>query len=93
MKQITEIEKSQFNNEVYEDIWVTLELDKNDYEWVENDYGRYDTLIIENVYDFSNIAIGDEIEVEFKDIPFAPATQRRVCVEVVKIIDNKIICK
>ena len=31
MKQITEIEKSQFNNEVYEDIWVTLELDKNDY--------------------------------------------------------------
>lgn len=52
MKKITEIEKSQFNNEVYEDIWVTLELDKNDYEWVENDYGRYDTLVIENVYDF-----------------------------------------
>ena len=93
MTKITKIEKSQFNNEVYEDIWVTLELDKNDYEWVENDYGRYDTLIIENVYDFSNITIGDEIKVEFKDMPFAPATQRRVYMKVVKIIDNKIICK
>ena len=93
MTKITEIEKSQFKNEVYEDIWVTLELDKNDYEWVENDYGRYDTLIIENVYDFSNITIGDEIKVEFKDIPFAPVTQRRVYMKVVKIIDNKIICK
>ena len=93
MKTKIEIEKSQFDNEVYEDRWITLELDKNDYEWVENDYGRYDTLIINNVYDFSTITIGDEIKVEFKDIPFAPATHRRVYMEVVKIIDNKIICK
>ena len=92
MKKIVEVEKSTFNNEAYEDTWVTLELNKEDYEWVENDYGRRDTLIIENVDDFSNIIIGDDIIVEFLDIHLGEAG-RRMYMEVKEITDNKIICK
>lgn len=92
MKKIVEVEKGTFNNEAYEDTWVTLELNKEDYEWVENDYGRRDTLVIENVDDFSNIIIGDDIIVEFLDIRLGEAG-RRMYMEVKEIIDNKIICK
>ena len=92
MKKIVEVEKGTFNNEAYEDTWVTLELNKEDYEWVENDYGRRDTLVIENVDDFSNIIIGDDIIVEFLDIHLGEAG-RRMYMEVKEITDNKIICK
>ena len=92
MKKIVEIERGTFNNEAYEDTWVTLELNKEDYEWVENDYGRRDTLVIENIDDFSNIIIGDDIIVEFLDIHLGEAG-RRMYMEVKEIIDNKIICK
>lgn len=92
MKKIVEVEKGTFNNEAYEDTWVTLELNKEDYEWVENDYGRRDTLVIENVDDFSNIIIGDDIIVEFLDIRLGEAG-RHMYMEVKEIIDNKIICK
>ena len=92
MKKIVEIERGTFNNEAYEDTWVTLELNKEDYEWVENDYGRRDTLVIENVDDFSNIIIGDDIIVEFLDIHLGEAG-RRMYMEVKEITDNKIICK
>lgn len=92
MNKIVEVEKGTFNNEAYEDTWVTLELDKGDYEWVENDYGRHDTLVIENVDDFSNIIIGDDIIVEFLDIHLGEAG-RRMYMEVKEITDNKIICK
>lgn len=92
MKKIVEVEKDTFNNETYEDTWVTLELNKEDYEWVENDYGRRDTLVIENVDDFSNIIIGDDIIVEFLDIHLGEAG-RRMYMEVKEITDNKIICK
>lgn len=92
MKKIAEVERGTFNNEAYEDTWVTLELNKEDYEWVENDYGRRDTLIIENVDDFSNIIIGDDIIVEFLDIHLGEAG-RRMHMEVKEITDNKIICK
>lgn len=71
---------------------MTLELNKEDYEWVENDYGRHDTLVIENVDDFSNIIIGDDIIVEFLDIHLGEAG-RRMYMEVKEITDNKIICK
>lgn len=92
MKKIVEVERGTFNNEAYEDTWVTLELNKEDYEWVENDYGRRDTLVIENVDDFSNIIIGDDIIVEFLDIHLGEAG-RRMYMEVKEITDNKIICK
>ena len=92
MKKIVEIERGTFNNEAYEDTWVTLELNKEDYEWVENDYGRRDTLVIENIDDFSNIIIGDDIIVEFLDIHLGEAG-RRMYMEVKEITDNKIICK
>ena len=92
MKKIVEVEKYTFNNEAYEDTWVTLELDKGDYEWVEDDYGRRDTLIVENVDDLSNIIIGDDIIVEFLDIHLGEAG-RRMYIEVKEITDNKIICK
>ena len=92
MKKIVEIERGTFNNEAYEDTWVTLELNKEDYEWVENDYGRRDTLVIENIDDFSNIIIADDIIVEFLDIHLGEAG-RRMYMEVKEIIDNKIICK
>ena len=92
MKKIVEVERSTFNNEAYEDTQVTLELNKEDYEWVENDYGRRDTLVIENVDDFSNIIIGDDIIVEFLDIHLGEAG-RRMYMEVKEITDNKIICK
>lgn len=92
MKKIVEVEKGTFNNEAYEDTWVTLELDKGDYEWVEDDYGRRDALVIENVDDFSNIIIGDDIIVEFLDIHLGEAG-RRMYMEVKEITDNKIICK
>ena len=92
MKKIVEVERSTVNNEAREDTWVTLELNKEDYEWVENDYGRRDTLVIENVDDFSNIIIGDDIIVEFLDIHLGEAG-RCMCMEVKEITDNKIICK
>ena len=37
MKKIVEVERSTVNNEAREDTWVTLELNNEDYEWVEND--------------------------------------------------------
>ena len=93
MKKIVEVEKGTFNNETYEDTWVTLELNKEDYEWVEDDYGRRDALVIENVDDFSNIIIGDDIIVEFKDMPLIPAAHRRMYMTIKEIADNKIICR
>ena len=74
----------------YTDTLITI--NKEDYEWVENDYGRRDTLVIENVDDFSNIIIGDDIIVEFLDIHLGEAG-RRMYMEVKEITDNKIICK